>query len=98
MWWKVRILQRTRNSTCAVKIKNFMSLAGINTSQYKAHGSRAASTSHFAYKHFDLKSSMQAANGQTKKHFNVFIILLLIVIRLTLEVRCWTLCLKIVSV
>ena len=53
-------------------IKNFMALAGINTSQYKTHSTRAASTSHLASKHFDLKSIMQAAGWSNEETFQRF--------------------------
>ena len=53
-------------------IKNFMSLAGIDTSQYKTHSTRAASTSYLASKHFDLKSIMQAAGWSNEETFQRF--------------------------
>ena len=53
-------------------IKNFMALAGINTSQYQTHSTRAASTSHLASKHFDLKSIMQAAGWSNEETFQRF--------------------------
>ena len=53
-------------------IKNFMALAGINTSRYKTHSTRAASTFHLASKHFDLKSIMQAAGWSNEETFQRF--------------------------
>ena len=49
-----------------------MSLAGINTSKYKTHNTRAASTSHLASEHFDLKSIMQAAGWSNEETFQRF--------------------------
>lgn len=49
-----------------------MSLSGINTSQYKTHSTRAASTSHLASKHFDLRSNMQAAGWSNEETFQRF--------------------------
>jgi hypothetical protein len=65
-----------------------MIAAGIDTSQYKCHSTRAASTSHLASKHFDLKNIMLAAGWTREEHFSVFITLILL--HLTLEVPLWT--------
>ena len=53
-------------------IKNFMSFAGIDTSRYKTHSTRAWSTSYLASKHFDLKSIMHAAGWSNEEIFQRF--------------------------
>ena len=47
-------------------IKNFMSLAGIDTSKYKTHSARGAS------KHFDVKGIMSAAGWSKTETFRRF--------------------------
>ena len=53
-------------------VKSFMTAAGIDTSQYKGHTTRAASTSYLASKHFDLKNIMLAAGWSKEETFQRF--------------------------
>jgi hypothetical protein len=53
-------------------IKNFMIAAGIDTSHYKSHSTRAASPSHLASKYFDLKNIMLAAGWTREETFQRF--------------------------
>ena len=49
-----------------------MTAAGIDTSHYKSHTTRTASTSHLASKHFDLKNIMLAAGWSREETFQRF--------------------------
>ena len=60
------------NETVSHWIKNFMATAGIDTSQYKGHSTRAASTSHLASKDYDLKDIMSAAGWSKEETFQRF--------------------------
>jgi len=53
-------------------IKNFMSLAGIDTTKYKSHSTRGASASYLAAKHFDVKDIMSAAGWSKEETFRRF--------------------------
>ena len=49
-----------------------MTIAGIDTKQYKSHSTRAASTSHVASKDYDLKDIMNAAGWSKEETFQKF--------------------------
>jgi site-specific recombinase XerD len=53
-------------------IKNFMTTAGVDTTQYKSHSTRAASTSHLASQQFDLKDILNAAGWSKEETFKRF--------------------------
>ena len=46
--------------------------AGIDTSKYTTHSTRAASTSHLAAKQFDIKQIMKAAGWSKEETFHHF--------------------------
>ncbi len=53
-------------------IKNFMTSAGIDTSKYMTHSTRAASTSHLAARQFDINDIMKAAGWSKEETFQRF--------------------------
>ncbi|CAB3998599.1 Pro-Pol poly [Paramuricea clavata] len=53
-------------------IKNFMTTAGVDTTQYKSPSTRAASTSHLASQQFDLKDILNAAGWSKEETFKRF--------------------------
>ena len=53
-------------------IKNFMSLAGIDTSQYKSHSTRGTSASYLLSKQFDVKDIMRSAGWSKEETFRRF--------------------------
>jgi len=53
-------------------IKNFMSLAGIDTSKYKSHSTRGASASYLVSKHFDVKDIMSSDGWSKEETFRRF--------------------------
>ena len=53
-------------------IKNFTTLARIDTSMYKSHSTRGASASYLAAKHFDLIDIMKSAGWSKEETFRRF--------------------------
>ena len=49
-----------------------MTIAGVDTKQYKTHSTRAASTSHLASKDCDLKDIINAAGWSKQETFQRF--------------------------
>ena len=53
-------------------IKKCMTTAGVDTTQYKSHRTRAASTSDLASQQFDLKDILNAAGWSKEETFKPF--------------------------
>ncbi len=53
-------------------IKNFRTSAGIDTSKYMTHSTRAAFTSHLAARQFDINDIMKAAGWSKEETFQRF--------------------------